>query len=154
MLGGKQKGIFLIATIFWILVGVFIVTASMIAIPVFRKHISFPIMAISGAILFLLGIALMIITIKAKIEGILKSFLILTGASSIGIFVSIFLHNAIYGLLIYFLGADIWERLGVTDEPFFFIMAIFVCPTGFLVGVVGSIVILIKKIMRKQENRH
>jgi hypothetical protein len=36
------------------------------------------------------------------------------------------------------------------DEPFFFILATIVCPIGFLVGVVGSIVLFVKE--RKRGN--
>ena len=79
-----------------------------------------------------------------KVEGKLKKFLLLTGASSAGIITSIFLHNAIYALFIHFFGADFWHRTGMGDEPFFFFMAILVCPIGFLVGMVGSIVLAIK----------
>ena len=72
--------------------------------------------------------------------GVLKKFLLLTGASAVGIPVSIFLHNAIYGLIF----VRMLNRPDF-DEPFFFIMAIVVCPLGFLVGVVGSIVLAVKQ---------
>ena len=41
-----------------------------------------------------------------------------------------------------------WDRIGLGDEPFFFIMAILICPIAFLVGAVGSIVLAIKKSRR------
>jgi len=139
----------LIWSIFWALVGVFIVIVSVFLtaafIPAFRGAIFLWFIIISGAIFFLLGGALIFLTIKEKVGGMLKKLLLLTGASAAGIFVSILLHNAIYGLFIQFFGADFWDRVGLGDEPFFFIMAIFVCPIGFLVGVVGSIVLAIKK---------
>ncbi len=100
---------------------------------------------ISGALLLSLGITLLVLTIKGKTKGISRKFQLLTGASAIGIPVSIFLHNAIYGLFIQWFGADIWDRIGTGDEPVFFIIAIFVCPIGFLVGAVGSIVLGVKK---------
>jgi len=62
----------------------------------------------------------------------LKKFSILTVLSFIGFFVSVLLHNLIYGLF----GAE---------EPFFFLLAVVVCPIGFLIGVVGTIALLIKK---------
>ncbi len=61
-----------------------------------------------------------------------KKFLLIMGISAGAFIVSVFLHNAISALF------DI-------EEPVFFIMAIFVCPIGFLVGAVGSIVLTIKK---------
>jgi len=83
-----------------------------------------------------------------------KKFLILTGASAIGLPVFVLLHNAIYGLFILWFGADFWDRTGLGDEPVFFIMAIVICPLGFLVGIVGSVVLAIrnKKAKLSSEN--
>ena len=90
--------------------------------------------------------ALILLTIKEKVGGTLKKFLLLTGASATGFPLFILLHNAVYGLFIHFFGADFWDRIGLGDEPFFFIMIIFVCPIGFLVGIVGSMVLRYKKV--------
>lgn len=57
----------------------------------------------------------------------------------------IYLHNFVYGLLIYWFGADFWDRIGLADEPFFFLLGIIVCPIGFLIGAVGSIVLFIRE---------
>ena len=66
----------------------------------------------------------------------LKKFLLMMGIS-VGVFiVSVFLHNAIYGLL------------GI-EEAVFFCIAVFLCPAAFLVGAVGSIGCAIKR-RRKQ----
>ena len=131
-------------SIFWALVGVFVVIACVFFIPAVGELLmGFLFLIISGAVFLLLGVALIFFTVKEKVGGMLKKFLILTGASSAGFFVSILLHNAFYGLLIYWFGADFWNG---GDEPFFFIMAIFVCPLGFLVGAVGSIVLAIKRL--------
>jgi len=133
--------------IFWALLGVFVVIASVFFIaafiPAFRGSIFLWFITISGVIFFLLGVTLIILTVKEKVGGILKKFLLLTGASATGFFVFVFLHNAFYGLFIHFFGADFWDRIGLGDEPFFFIMAIFVCPIGFLVGAIGSVTLRI-----------
>ncbi|MFC1937767.1 hypothetical protein ACFLWY_04355 [Chloroflexota bacterium] len=132
--------------IFWSLIGVFVATASVFFIPALREWLmGFVFLITSGTLLFVLGVVLVFLTIKEKVSGILKKFLILTGASSAGFFVSFILHNAIYGVFIHFLGADFWDRIGIGDEPFFFIMAVFVCPVGFIVGTVGRIVLAIKE---------
>jgi len=131
-------------SIFWALVAVFVVIAGVFLIPAFRELLmGFLFIIISGVVFFLLGVALIFLTVKEKVGGILKKFLILTGASSAGFFVSVSLHNAIYGLFIHFFGADFWNG---GDEPVFFVMATIVCPIGFLVGAVGSIVLAIKKL--------
>jgi len=129
---------------FWALVGVFFVIGCLFFIPVFRDLLRGSLLFLSPLVVFsLLGAALIFFTVKEKVGGILKKFLLLTGASAAGFFVFVFLHNAIYGLFIHFFGADFWNG---GDEPVFFIMAIVVCPLGFLVGAVGSIVLAIKKL--------
>jgi len=147
LLAGTRKGTFILAATFWALVGIFVVIASVIVIPapVFIKRKIFPFIAVFGIAFFLLGLGLIFLTLKQKVEGMLKRFLLLTGASSAGSFVSVLLHNFIYGLLIYWFGTDFWDRIGLGDEPFFFSLAIIVCPIGFLIGAVGSIVLFIKK---------
>ena len=127
--------------IFWALVGVFITVASLIAIPAVREFLRGSLFIAAGALFLLLGAALIVFTVREKVGGMLKKFLILTGASSAGVVISVLLHNAIYGLFIYFFGADFWNG---GDEPVFFVMAVFICPIGFLVGAVGSIVLTIK----------
>jgi hypothetical protein len=94
-------------------------------------------------IFFLLGITLLVFTLREKVAGKLKTFFLLTAASAVGVFVFILLHNAVYGLFVYFFGEGFWGGTG-GDEPFFFILALIVCPLGFLVGAVGSIVLRIK----------
>jgi len=137
--------------IFWALIVVFIVLAISILIPraafapTFRGSLFLWVFSISGAAFFLLGAALIFLTVKEKVGGMSKKFLILTGASAVGLPVFALLHNAIYGLFIHFFGAGFWDRVGLGgDEPVFFILAIFICPLGFLVGVVGSVVLAIK----------
>ena len=136
--------------IFWALIVVFIVLAISIFTPLaafaptFRGSLFLWFFFISGAAFFLLGVALIFLTVKEKVGGMSKKFLILTGASAVGLPVFVLLHNAIYGLFIHFFGADFWDRIGPGDEPVFFIMATLVCPIGFLVGAVGSVVLAIK----------
>lgn len=98
-----------------------------------------PLTFISWVAFFLLGLALIVLIVKKKVEGLqglLKKFLLLTGASAVGFFVFVLLHNAVGGLF------------GV-EEPFFFILAVIVCPLGFLVGATGTIVLFLKKRKRK-----
>ena len=131
--------------IFWALLGVFIVVVCLFFVPVFRNLLrGSELFLVPIAIFFLLGAALIFLTLKEKVGGILQKFLLLTGASAVGFLVSILLHNAIYGLFIYFFGTNFWDRISLGDEPVFFIVAIIICPIGFLVGVAGSIVLAIK----------
>ena len=140
-------------SIFWALVGVFVVIVGAMAIPAVRELLmGLLFIAISGAVFALLGAALIFLTVKEGVSGLFKKFLLLTGASAVGIVVSAVLHNVIYGLFIEWFGAGFWDRIGVGDEPVFFIMAIIVCPIGFLVGVVGSIVLTIKRSRRARKS--
>jgi MFS family permease len=128
----KEK---LIWSIFWALVGVFVIEMGMMFSGVLQNGY-----AIFGGLIALLGlgVTLLVLAARAKLKKMLKAFLLLTGASATGIFVFVLLHNLVYALFIYFLGGGFW-RAG--DEPVFFIMALFVCPLAFLVGAIGSIVL-------------
>ncbi len=66
-----------------------------------------------------------------KVDDKLKFFLILTGGSAILFVASILLHNLLPAVLGF-------------EEPIFFLIAVLVCPVAFLVGTVGSIILLIK----------
>jgi len=133
-------------SIFWALVGIFVVIVSVFFIPAARESLmGFPFIIISGAAFFLLGVALIILTVKEKVRGTLKKFLLLTGASAAGFFISVFLHNAFYGLGIMTSHITVLSRAMEVFHVAFFIMAIIVCPAIFLVGVVGSIVLAIKQ---------
>ena len=68
-----------------------------------------------------------------KIKFDLRFFLLLTAGSIVAFFASVILHNLFYALL------------GL-EEAVFFIIAVFLCPLALLAGVVGTIVMLIKKI--------
>jgi len=135
---------FLLKAIFWALVVVFVFIVGYIMIPIFSRYMGFYFIIVSGIIFFLLGIALIFLSVKEKMDKLLKKFLILTGASAIGIPIGVILHNLFYALFILLFGADFWERTGLGDEPFFFILALIVCPIAFLVGVIGSIVRFLK----------
>jgi hypothetical protein len=116
-------------SIFWALVGVFVIVVSMMFIPPSRTKTAIFLPAI--AVFALLGVGLLFLTVKTKVGGIAKKILQLTGASAVGLPVFVLLHNVVSGLF-------------NIEEPVFFVMAVFVCPIVFLVGVVGSVVLAIK----------
>lgn len=90
--------------------------------------------------------------VKPKLEArglkMLKTFLLVAGISLAAFIISVFLHNAIYGLFIHFLGADFWDRVGLGDEPVFFFIAL-ISALSFAVGIVGSLVLFIKGLFGK-----
>jgi len=125
--------------IFWALVGIFLLMLSQLFVPTVRSLLSGSLLfLVPFAVFFLLGAVLIFLTYRKKVKGKLKKFLILTGASATGFFISVLLHNLIYGLFVAIFGVDFWVNIGLGDEPLFFLLAIIVCPIGFLVGVVGS----------------
>ena len=134
-----------IFTIFCVLIGIFVALISAMFIPIFREFIGFSFMVTLVFGFFVLGIALIFLTLKRNVKGVLKRFLILTGASAAGILVSILLHNFFYGLFIILFGTDFWDRIGLGDEILFFFMGILICPITFLIGVVGSIIMYFKE---------
>ncbi|NQT04560.1 MAG: hypothetical protein HQ577_00980 [Dehalococcoidia bacterium] len=71
-----------------------------------------------------------------------KTFMLIAGISLGAAIISIFLHNAIYAIAVHFWGADF-------EEPVFFIISVFLCPLGFAVGIIGSVVIYLKALFGK-----
>ena len=122
-----------INSVFWALVGIFVVAISMTFV---RIPIAF---FIASGVMVLLGAVLIFLTLRTKVRGVLKVFLLLTGSSACGLFVFGVLHNVVSYLL-------------DTEEPVFFMLAILVCPIGFLVGVVGTIVINIRSKQEPETN--
>lgn len=100
-----------------------------------------PLLAIIGITFCGLAAALVVLTVKLKEPLIRKIFFILTGASAVGIPICVILHNLVYGL--FFHGKD-------GDEAVFFILAVLVCPALFVIGMLGSIVLLISARLKKE----
>jgi len=88
------------------------------------------------AILVLLGVILVVLAVSQGVEGALRVFLIMTGAAPTAFMISILLHNAICAIIIVLFGKEV-------EEPVFFLLAVFGCPAAFVVGAVGSIVLLV-----------
>ena len=141
-----------LTVMFYALVGIFVSAISIIFIPAFRGFISGTFMIISGIILVILGSILIGLTLVQKVEGKLKKFLMLTGASAAGFFIFSLLHNIFYGLEQITSHITILSYLMKVFEVIFFLIAIFACPIGFLIGVIGTIVMFNKKRKMLQKN--
>ena len=123
----------LIWSVFWALVGVFVIAVTIIFTLVdllvgMERYVFFVSVGIG---LTGLGVTLLVLTAKAKAERRLKKFLLSTGASAVGLPVFAVLHNLVSALF-------------NTEEAVLFTIATIICPIGFLVGAVGSIVLAIK----------
>ena len=66
----------------------------------------------------------------------MKTFLLVAGISLGAFIISVFLHNAISGLL-------------GTEEPVFFVIATIISPLALAVGIIGSLVIFLKGLFAK-----
>ena len=132
---------------FYMLIGIFAILSVWIAGggsswgPV---RLPFFVIAALGIAFCLLGLLVVVLTARLGEARVRKVFFVLTGASAAGIPICAILHNLLYGLLIICFGESFWEKHGMSDEPVFFILAIFVCPALFVIGSVGSAVCLIK----------
>jgi len=117
---------YLLTTLFCALLINFSLIISLFITPLLRKGF----FVLIGTF-FVLGLALVILTIKQKVKGKLGFFLILTGTSAASFVASSVLHNLLYALLGF-------------EEPVFFLIAVVVCPVAFIVGAVGSVVLLVR----------
>ena len=81
-----------------------------------------------------LGAAIVVYSLR-RLSGRLRLYVTIIGASILGFFVSVLLHNAIYALVF----VTLMDRPDL-DEPVFFIIAVLVCPVALAVGVIGSVV--------------
>ena len=142
----KNKLIY-VQKIFYVLMGIFVLLVSYFLawFPDQTKRALFPFVAILAAIFFVLGAVLIFLTLKLKAEKKLKVFLILTGVSAVGFLVGVILHNFFYGLGMITGHIIILKYITDALHVAFFLIAILVCPIVFLVGAVGSMLMLIRK---------
>ncbi len=151
----------LLWSIFWALVGAFVVFVGVIFVvppifgrlvmPAFFSALFGGTVALFGLGMVGLGVTLLVLTKKAKVRGMPKKFLLLTGASAVGLPVFAILSNVVYALFILWFGEGFWGAGG--DEPFFFILATIVCPVAFLVGAIGSIVLKFRLVKKSPSRR-
>ena len=140
-----RSGKFLPAT-FWALVGMFIIILCQFFVPAFKVLLADSELFLVPFIIFsLLGGILLFLTVKKKMEKKLKIFLILTGASAAGFFIAVLLHNMLYALAVVAENIIIVKYLAEFVGIIFFFVSVFACPLGFLVGVVGTIVLGVKQ---------
>lgn len=135
----------MVKAIFLFLIGIFLVILSMFLIPPVREFFKGPLFLVIFAAFSFLGFALIFMTLKEKVKGKLKKFLLLTGVSSLGFFIGVLLHNFLYALAVITEDIVILHYLMEALQVVFFIMAVFICPIGFLIGTGGSLVVFFKK---------
>jgi hypothetical protein len=131
--------------LFWALIAVFVIVICFFFIEPFRDLIEGSELFLSPFILlFLLGIALLVFTLREKVAGKLKAFFLLAASSAAGVFVFVLLHNGFYALATVAGHIPVLGSVLEFLHAVFFIIAVIVCPLGFLTGAVGSIVLRVK----------
>ncbi len=90
---------------------------------------------LGGALVGFIIIGISLFLIQRKIEVKLNKFQLLGVGSGIGVLVFSILHNVVYALGIVWFGDDFWVA---GDESGLIIIALYVCPLGLLVGVIGN----------------
>ncbi len=132
----------LLRALFWALLATFALVLGSILVPFLESLMGTGFLPLLGAY-FVLGLALLVLSIRAKHVGAVRKFLILTGASSVGLAVSSVLHNVFYGLATLTEDWAILKSVLTGLEVAFFLIATIVWPLAFLAGAVGTIVHLI-----------
>jgi hypothetical protein len=130
--------------VFWALVAAF---AALILTVLFPDVLDFfrPVFLSLVALCFLLGLALLILSLRLKQRALLRTFWILAGASTAGAALGSVLHNVFYALATV---AGDWPILNGAMEVLevaFFVIATLLCPVAFLVGTVGAIVLIVRR---------
>lgn len=128
------------------LIAVFLAITVMMVLAVVDFQVMTANLAILSWVTFaLLGLVLITQTNRTKVGKKLKIFLLITGWSPIAFTSGVILHNAFYAL------GTITEHLKVIHfiigifEGTFFILSVPIAPIAFLVGLVGSLVLLFRK---------
>lgn len=127
--------------------GVFVLIVCFFAIPFSDRlrYTLFPYAGLLGLIFLILGIVLIVFTIKAKIRGKLRIFMFFVGGSASMMLTSVLLHNFFYALSIVSENISWLSMIFEFLHAAFFIIGMLVCPIVFIAGIVGSIVLFIKE---------
>jgi hypothetical protein len=116
--------------IFWAATVVFIIIMAVVLLPSSSDWVDIVLLTACIALIGL-GFALMVLPVRRKVTGTIRKYLLLTGAAAAGFPIAAVLHNLVFALF-------------NIEEPVFPIISTFVCPIGFLVGFVGTILLTIK----------
>jgi hypothetical protein len=103
----------------------------------FLGHVDFMLFSALGIFCAVLGVALIVMTVKVKEPRIQNVFFILTGASAVGPICAIQHNLGVFQKL--------WGNQGISDEPIFFALAMLFFPVLFVIATTGSIICLTRK---------
>ena len=133
-----------LSIVFWSLVAAFVLLILTVLLP---DALAFfrPLFLSLLALCFLLGLALLILSVRWQERGLLRTFWILAGASTAGAALGSVLHNAFYALATVTGDWPVLSGAMEVLEVAFFLIATVLCPVAFLVGTVGAIVLIVRR---------
>ncbi len=128
-----------ISITFWIVIVSFVFVACEFFVPIVQDIFQGPIFFVPIGFFALANGVLVWLVVRSHVDSTIKKFLLVTGVCGVGFLIFILLHNLFYAFGM--MTADIvivryfFEALHVI----FFLIAVLVCPAGFLIGAGGSI---------------
>jgi hypothetical protein len=143
-LGETPKAPRPLSIVFWALVATFGALVLTVLLPEVLDFFR-PVFLSLMALCFLLGLALLILTMRWKQRTLLRTFWLLTSSSTAGFALGSVLHNAFYALVTV---TGKWPILNAAMEVLevaFFLIATLLCPLVFLVGTVGAVVLIVRR---------
>lgn len=143
----NKKHMLMLKGIFYAMIAIFVLIMTFLFL-INSENIStvfFPVTGVLAFLFFIYGALMIFFSIKYKPEKKLKIFLILTGASALGLPVSVVLHNFFYALSVVFSAIPLLKFIMEVLHVSFFLIAIPVCPVVFLIGAIASIILFKRK---------
>ncbi|MBU2592654.1 MAG: hypothetical protein ABH867_04705 [Patescibacteria group bacterium] len=123
----------------------FLVVLTSFFFPAFRQLIQGTAFMVILILIFLLGLLLLFLVLRQKVKQPLRKFLLLTSIGAVGFFGGAFLHNFFYGLGVLFNNIPVLGFLMELLHVAFFLISILVSPVIFLIGLIGSLIIFLRK---------
>jgi hypothetical protein len=142
-----QTSLRALVILFWALAAAYGTLLAAVLLPPVRTLIRPAFLLLMG-LCFVLGLALLILSIRTRPITLLGKYTLLSGASSTGFALFSVLHNAFYALAQLTADSPLLSQAMEVLEVATFILGVLVCPVAFVVGAVGAAVLLIRA--RKQ----
>lgn len=140
----NRKNLKTIKTFLWIILTNTILIICELMVPFFN-FIATKLIMFQISLHLLLGLTLVVLTFKTRVEGKAKFFLLLAGFSSLAILVFAVLHNLFYALAIVFRKYFILRSLLDILHGTFFIISVLISPFVSIFSTIKSIHSLSKK---------
>jgi hypothetical protein len=131
--------------IFYLLGVFFLLILLQMFVPFFQNIMQGPVFLVPFIIFAVLGAILFRLTLITKLQKKQKMFFLICSISATGVFISIFLHNFFYAISTILENIAFLALTATALEILFFFVAIIICPIAFIIGYIGSIVLLLKQ---------